>query len=329
MGTVLDFFAQGRFVGAKPREEIKANDLKQINALQKTGWLDIQRKRDGYGTYVPISDRRVNLFSRLNTAWTGKFPSIEEELRSMNIPNETILCAETTATNKLGHDDPHLFGRFARTNRDGSILLQKGFAPVRMSLFDVLVHNGRDLSNETYENRLDILQNICARSTDRVSVVERVEHSFADAQDIVKRLQWEGIIVRDLRSKTAFRTDGNSADPPRPDGCWKWKPFQEADFVALRWIPSDSKKYKGLVRDLVIAQYDPRTGELVDWGVCGVGLSDEQKQRLTDDSLYPFVVQIKFELRTKNNRLQKASIMRIRDDKRPEECFYPPMPLAA
>lgn len=323
MGTVLDYFTGKQFVGAKPREEITPRDLKRILSLQTRRRLHIQRKRDGYGTYIPISGSSIGLYSRLNTPWTGKFPNLERELRGMQLPDETILCGEMLVRNKKGDDDPHLFGRFARTNRDGSVLLQKGYDPVHLALFDVLKWGGRDVSALPYEERLHIVKEICAKERDHISVAEHVDHSFADAQEMVKRMRWEGLILRDLDAGTSFRTDGNSADPPRPDGTWKKKPFQEADFIAVGWIPSTSKSFKGLVRDFILAQYDSHTGELVEWGAVGNGLTVEQKRFYADDSRFPLVVQVQFELRTKNNRLQKASIMRVRDDKLPAECRYP------
>lgn len=329
MGTVFDLFTRKLFVGPKPREEITPRDLKRILALQKAKRLHIQRKRDGYGTYIPVSGSAVGLYSRQNTAWTGKFTNLESELNGMRLPDETILCGEMLVPNSKGEDDPHLFGRFARTNRTGSILLQKGYDPVHLALFDVLKWGGRDVSALSYEQRLHIVQDICARERDHMSVAEHVDMSYESAQTHGNALKWEGLILRDLDAGTLFRIDGAVTDPPRPDGTWKKKPFQEADFIAVRWIPSDSKKYKGLVRDLILAQYDSRTGELVEWGPVGTGLTDEQKELFTDDSLYPFVVQVKFELRTKNFKLQKASIMRVRDDKTPKECRYPPLPLAA
>ena len=329
MQSILSHFHNKTFVGPKPREEISPPDLQQILSLQKKRRLHIQRKRDGYGAYLPIVGDTVGLYSRQNTSWYGKFEPLEREIRGMRLPDETLLCGEMLVTNKKGHDDPHLFGRFARTNREGSILLQKGYAPVQLALFDVLMYGGRDVSGLRYEDRLGIVHDVANKACDHIRVAEHVKHSFEDAQELVKKMQWEGLIIRDLDAVTQFRLDGNAAEPPRPDGTWKKKPFQEADFIAVRWIPSTSKTYKGLVRDFILAQYDSRTGELVEWGPVGNGLTAEEKRLYADDSRFPLVVQVQFELRTKNNRLQKASIMRIRDDKLPSECRYPPLPIAA
>ncbi len=58
-------------------------------------------------------------------------------------------------------------------------------------------------------------------------------------------------------------------------------------------------------------------------GEGGVGLSAVQKRELMNDALYPFVVEVRFELRKLNNTLKHPVILRIRDDKRPEECIFP------
>jgi ATP-dependent DNA ligase len=131
------------------------------------------------------------------------------------------------------------------------------------------------------------------------------------------------LVLYDAHAGSEYRLDGKTELPPRPDGCWKWKDYAEGDFVATGWVPSTSNRFKGLVKDLLIAQYHPVSGDLVPWGKVGVGLTSSERLQYTDNSLYPMVFEVKFETRTKNNRLIAARILRRRFDKLPRECVSP------
>jgi bifunctional non-homologous end joining protein LigD len=320
LGKPLSFYPfDTRFVGPKPRNEV---DPVWLKATEAAGALGIFRKYDGYGALVPITTHTVDLYSRTCTKWTGRFPAIEADLAGMRIPSETLLAGEMTVDHK-GRNDMDLFGRFARSGIETSIALQRNYNPVQLRLFNVLVYNGRDVSGLPYGDRLSLLEDLCARSSGFVSTIRELGVSFEAAKRLVRKNKWEGLVLYDMRAGTKFRVDGNAKIPLRPEGCVKWKPIVEDDFVATGWVPSDSTSFAGLVRDLIIGQYDPVTKKLIDCGRVGTGLSHADKKRLTDSSLYPFVVQVKFECRTEKHKLKKASIMRIRDDKKPEECVHP------
>jgi ATP-dependent DNA ligase len=184
--------------------------------------------------------------------------------------------------------------------------------------------NGVHYIHLPYQERLEMLNDLLPESVSPlVHVVPPLAMSFEEAKMQVGLQKWEGLVLSSKDAGSEFHIYGPKKAPPRPDGCWKWKPYVESDFVATGWVPSDSKTYFGQVRDLLISQYDPRTKKLVAWGRVGKGLNAEQKKRLADDSLYPFAVEVKFDARTENSRLVGATILRERFDKRPEECFTP------
>lgn len=321
MAQSLSFYPSfdTRFVGPKPRKEVDPGWLAEVEAA---GALGIFQKYDGYGTIVPVTNEYVKMFSRTCTEWTGRFPHIEADLRGMGIPSETLLTGEMTVDFE-GKHDPDLFGRFARSKIEKSLALQKHYKPARLSLFNVLVYNGVDVSALPFRDRLNILEDLCARSAGHVSVIKRINKPFAAAKRHARRHKWEGLVLYDMRAGTKFRVDGKSKIPLRPGDCAKWKPDPEDDFVAIGRRISDSVKYKGLVRDLIIVQYDPVTGAQIPCGYVGAGIEAADKKRLMDLSLYPLVVQLKFECRTKAHKLKKARLERFRDDKLPEECLHP------
>lgn len=311
------------FVGPKPVDEPHEDTIRE---WESTGKLIIERKRNGHGGLVAVTGFRhqyIELYSRGIHELTRKFPDIVDELRGMNIPPNTLLAGEMTLSVN-GVDDPDAFNRLAKSSPANAIQKQKGRDPVQFALFNVIVHKGKSVIELPYRDRLDIIGNLVARHrVTNVNVVQVVTQSFEQAKATVKEREWEGLVLYDKCAGSAYRLDGRTDEPPRPDGCWRWKPYKESDFVATGWIPSESKKFKGLVKDLLIAQRDPVTKQLVSWGKVGLGLSDAERREFADDSLYPMVFEVKFLRRTSNNRLISASILRPRTDKDPEDCFSP------
>lgn len=311
------------FVGPKPIDEVPRERIQELETANK---LVIERKRNGHGGLVAVTGFRhqyIELYSRGVHELTGKFPDLVDELRGMNIPPNTLLAGEMVLSVN-GVDDPDAFNRLAKSSPANAIRKQKDGDPVRLALFNVIVHKGKSVIKLPYGDRLDIIRELADKyRVKNVNMVQVVAQSFAQAQVTVKERGWEGLVLYDRGAGSGYRLDGRTDEPPRPDGCWRWKPYKESDFVATGWVPSDSKKFKGLVKDLLIAQRDPVTKQLVSWGKVGLGLSAAERREFADDSLYPMVFEVEFLRRTPNNRLISASVLRQRGDKTPEECFSP------
>ena len=308
---------------AKPIEEAPAST---IDELEANGELIIERKRNGHATLAAITgcrDLPVGVYSRGIRPLTTHFPHHVESLRAMDIPHDTLLQGECTFS-ESGIERPEAITRFAGSLSRRSVALQDELGVPTFSLFNVLVHKGTSVIHLPYRDRLDIVRELCARRPQPfVDLVEVLDCSSLEAKAQSLKENWEGLVFYDANASTELSLTGKTDQPPRPYGCWKWKDYLEGDFVATGWTRSSSKKFKGLVRDLLIAQYDPHTGELMPWGKVGVGLSAKERALYADDSLYPMVFEIKFESRTKNKKLQSARILRRRSDKAPHECFSP------
>lgn len=309
---------------AKPIEQ-SPHDA--ILKLEQSGQLIIERKRNGHSTLVSLAGTRpgdVGIYSRSIQMLTDKFPQHQEALRSLGVPEGTLLQAENVMADKDGVERSGIITRFAGSGAQRAIALQAELGLSTFAFFNVLVHKHESIAHWPYEDRLALLRDLLAKNQHpALELVEVLEGSLAEIKKKSLAQKWEGLVLYDAKAPTEFRVDGNHDRPPRPHGCWKWKDYLEGDFVATGWIPSTSKRHYGLVKDLQIAQYDPKTGELVHWGKVGIGLSAKERLQYADDSLYPMVFEIQFESRTENNRLTLAQILRRRFDKQPSECFSP------
>jgi ATP-dependent DNA ligase len=311
-----------QFVGPKPIETSAGVDL---NELERQGRLHIERKRDGHGglvTSTGLVQPEVCLYTRTGNGTTSHFPTLIEDLRSMNIPADTLLAHEMIVECE-GVDSQAAYSSIVKSNPARAIALQKEGRRVQIRFFNVIVHRGKDVIHLPYRDRLDIMEEIVsAHPLPHIGLAEEVRLPFAEATAHSVAQKWEGLVVYDLDAPSEYRLDGRSDQPPRPYGCWKWKKHLEGDFVVYGWVPSTAATRKGMVKDFLIGQYD-RQGKLVECGRCSLGLSSKQRQIFTDDSLYPMVAEIQFERRTPKNRLINAQILRLRDDKSPHECVVP------
>lgn len=310
------------FVGPKPIEYAPDSVFEEI---ESRGDLITQRKRNGYNTLVPVTGRsksQVAFYSSHINNVTPKFPALEDEVRSINIPADTLLVSEMAAEVK-GVDSLELYTSIIKSRQAQAIALQK-VHPVKLALFNVLVHKGKSVAHLPYGDRLDIIQNLLAKHQGpHVSAVEVLEVPFAQAVSLSRTNKWEGLVLYDRRAGSEYRI-GKRAQAPRPEGCWKRKEYKEGDFVAMSYIPSTAPLHPGAVESIVFGQYD-RHGVLQPWVNCGVGINEKQRRELANSALYPnkMVFELVFERRSKNHKLILAKIKRRRDDKKPYECIEP------
>lgn len=309
-----------KFIGPKPLEQAPLQTLRELEA---TGNLILQRKRCGYCSYTVFGGPDgVNIYSVGINQLSERLPMLVEQLRAHNLPKGTLIAGEVLVSVN-GVDDLGAFGAIAKSNVEKAIAIQRN-RPVQLAIFNIIAHKGKSVIQYPYQDRLELLGDLFGKTpTPSVHVIQPLAVGFDIAKKLVAHEKWEGLVAYSKTAVSEFRTDGVKESSPRPDGCWKWKPFVEGDFVAVGWVPSTSKTFMGQVKDLLIAQYHPHTGELVNWGRVGVGLNSEQRKRLANNALYPLVVEVKFECRTRNTRLISARVMRERFDKTPKECITP------
>jgi len=254
---------------------------------------------------------------------TDKFPHLVKEIALCSFPPGTLVVGEILIEQD-GIDFRDTFGSIASSGIENALRLQKELGLARFVLFDLVVFGGTLLVDEPYTTRLTALQAaLVYHPLEFLSVIEVLDLSFAEAKNRSIKSGWEGLVLYDADAASEIRMDGNFNNTPRPAGSWKWKPIQEDDFVITGWTKSKKGRNKGFVKDFLIAQYHPITGELVDCGKVGTGLTLAARQKYADDALYPMVFEIRFERRTSKNKLDQGCILRQRSDKEPKECILP------
>lgn len=145
------------------------------------------------------------------------------------------------------------------------------------------------------------------------------------ALELAKDLDWEGWVVVDPNATYDDKAYNWRGKAERPKFCAKLKPKFEGDFI-VRWDPDNGigKRGKGKksvgIGSVQSYLYDPRTREEIPVSLIGGGLSEEDVLGLADPNLYPMVWQVEYTSWTKSGSLQFPEFLRVRDDKKPDEC---------
>ena len=305
------------FVMAKPVQQDSGKQEAVIRWLEEKSQLIITRKRDGWKTYNINAGGEIKIYTDKPRDITDCLPHLNKELGSLRLPPKTFLVSEGLMM--VGNKDNR--GKVPgvlSASKEKTVENQKKFGPMSLMVFDIAFWGGEYLLNKPYSHRLGLIQKILRKTKcQHISSPEVLDMSFAEAQKVVAKQDWEGLVLYDTNFTSSFRLDGK--DPERPTGCYKWKPIKEDDFIAYDWKISD--KIAGQLKEVLIAQIDPETKTLFDCGKFG-GFDTAIRERLKNMD-YPFVVQLQFVARTESGKLQEARFVSLREDKKTDNCIAP------
>jgi ATP-dependent DNA ligase len=311
------------FVLGKPVDR-HSYDEKEIYELEKRGDLIITRKRDGWKIYATIKGGTVRLYTAGGNEIDGRLDHVKKDLLACKIPSPALIAGEGVID--IIHDDIGKVGSIFNANLKRSLELQKEYGKIRFMPFGLIHWGGRSVISDPYEKNLSRLGSALCHFYELVRAgltyitpIHILTMSFDEAKKLVVEKGWEGLVLYDRNFANNFVLDGTS--PDRPSGCYKWKPIFEDDFIARSWIPSP--KNPSVVKDVVLFQKDPATGKEFLCGKFGT-FSKKLKKELADDSKYPFVIQLEFDARyPKSGKIRGPRYVRIRTDKRVEDCISP------
>lgn len=304
------------FVLAKPITQ-EGYDASVIYGLERNRRLLITRKRDGWKMLALVdSKREVHLYTDGINEIDSRLDHIKEEIRTLKISRNTLLVGEAV----VDIDDQDDLGKVTsifHSSEEKSLILQKAYGKIRFMIFaGISLDNKKNNVWPFGPTALYSLHNPC-KGLRYVFCVPVLRSTFDEAKNLVIEKGWEGLVLYDRDYQLTYRTDGKS--PKRPEGCYKWKPIWEDDFVVrLRLRRPESN----VLKELVLRQIDPTTGKEFICGKLG-SFTNQMRQNLTKLEL-PFVVQAAFEARyPKSGKIRNARFMRVRDDKPLEQCIAP------
>ena len=330
------------FVLAKPIKQ-KEYDPEEIEKLEREERLLITRKRDGWKLFVEKVKGKFHIYTDGINEITDKLPHIVEELKKLPIPNRTRLVGEGILELQQGiyvKDIRTVAAQIFQRGTQAALDLQFEVGRIKFCLFDIIFWGGKYTLPIEYHarfyagciaslkliyqtKRLAKNHGPINRKSERrrheeefrfVDDVEWINLTLEEAKKLVIEKKWEGLVLYDRNFRSDFRLDGEA--PQRISGCYKWKPIQEDDFIVRSWNPADDEPNR--LKDVNLSQIDPATKEEFSCGKFG-NFSKAMREQLRNAS-YPFVIQLEFESRYPSGKLQSASFMDLRPDKKPEFC---------
>jgi bifunctional non-homologous end joining protein LigD len=285
------------------------------NPFDAKGWV-YEEKYDGYRLLAYKEGQHVSLMSRNDIDYAANYPEVAEAVAKLSQP-ALLLDGEVVVF------DPNNVSRFQ--------LLQQSTSKRVYAVFDCLYADSTDLRRHPLSERREILEKVVGKQKG-LMLSRRLAANGLQAYDAAKRLQYEGLIAKDLRSPYIETRSGY----------WrKIKVKKEDEFVIAGYTaPSGSRKYFGA---LLLGAH--QNGKLLYLGKVGTGFNEHSladlyakfqplvaKQSVLADPprerdvtfLKPkLVAQIAYQEITSDRKLRQPVFLGLREDKSPDEVTIP------
>jgi len=305
------------FVLSKPKKPEQYHES-ELPELEKQKRLIITRKRDGYKMFASVDERGViRLYTDGINEIDNRLWHIKEELAFLKLPKNSLLVGEAIVDNNGSDEFTHVASVFKSSEKNSLVIQnQKSIGHIRFMVFNIIFFDGEPVTLP-YSDVLKLIDTLIPETAVHTFRVPILKMSLEKAKALVEKGGWEGLVLYAKDYVISYRMDGK--DPQRTKGCYKWKPIKEDDFIVRSRIIRPGTE---IVKEIILLQIDPDSGEEFDCGKLG-GFTKKMREFLADNSIYPLVVQVEFELRFRSGKLRNARFARIRTDKRAEDCIAP------
>lgn len=268
----------------------------------------IEPKYDGIRLIAIKDDSGVRFLTRSKRDITEKLQYLREEFAA--VPRNTVLDGELTLRfdgkrEELGNIQKVIGSTPERANK----IVEEIGKPV-YNVFDILFYGGESVHEFPLERRLWDLEEV------ESEFIKPIEEVYGlSLEDAFRKVTWkggEGIVIKDLTR-------------PYGESFWmRWKSVNTVDLVVMGFNPP-SGRYAGrpVAGSLQGFQFDPQSQSFRR--VASIyGLSDVERARFyeifTKNPQTKIVVEAKYSHRFPSGGFRFCSLLRVRDDKLPEEC---------
>jgi bifunctional non-homologous end joining protein LigD len=323
ISTSVDLFQKIKPMLAHPFE--KAFDDKE--------WV-FEVKWDGVRAILFKNNREIRIQSRNGNDITRRYPEVVSAAKlSLGSCKSAILDGEIVVLNENGVPDFHTHQHRMHVQSLHEIMALSVEYPSTYYVFDILYKEDQNAKGLGYLERRDLLSSTL-KTNDTIKISEFIEEKGTQILASSKELKLEGIVAKHKGS--VYREGIRSKD-------WlKIKNTKTQDCVIIGYTEGLGSRVNHF-GSLVLAVHSAKEKKLKFVGHAGTGFNDqtlgemyaklkelETKSRPVDVVPYlnrattwlkPILVaEVKFDEWTPDGILRAPVFMRLRDDKRPEEC---------
>ena len=175
-------------------------------------------KLDGYRALAFKKAGKIHLRSRNDNDFNARFTGIVEALAPL--PNDTVIDGEVVALNDDGRPSFNTLQNYGSAG-----------APLHFYVFDLLVLDGRDVTNEALEARRRLLEKrVLPKLSEPIRYSPVLKASLKDLIESVKAQGFEGLVAKSRDSKY---------EPGLRSGAWqKMRVNQGQELVIAGYTPS-------------------------------------------------------------------------------------------
>jgi len=149
----------------------------------------LELKLDGYRALAIKSAGKVQLRSRNDNDFNGRYPGIVKALAAM--PDETVIDGEVVALDAEGKPDFNTLQNFGSAG-----------APLHYFIFDVLILKGKNVMDEPLVKRLELLEkHVFPQMDEPIRYSPVLEGSLKDLIQSVKAQGLEGLVAKRINSR--------------------------------------------------------------------------------------------------------------------------------
>ncbi len=311
----------------------KQGDKDIFNRKSLAGFI-FEPKFDGTRVLIYKEGNDIELINRREKDITFKYPELLEIPRNIKC-SSCVLDAELVILDKEGRPDFNLLQQREQLDNKIAIEVRSKTMPATLFVFDILEKDGQSLVDKPLGERKRILAEII-KSSPFISLTPYT----TKGKELWKQIQeqgMEGMIAKELGSR--YEQGKRS---------WAWlkiKNLNTVDAIIVGYTEGEGER-KAFFGSLVLAAYVPDKGELIYIGNVGTGfdkktlkklikkmkklktekpaLSEEQQERIKEKVTWikpELIAEIKYLELTKDRELRAPSFLRLRFDKKLEDCI--------
>ncbi len=264
-------------VVATPILMARANRLSSgDDIIEKVGPCSIESKYDGLRLQVHKKNNAIRLFSRNLEDLTPMFPDIIEAIKEQITAKEVIFEGEVVSYNPQTGVSM-AFQQTMQRRRKYDIAQKAEEIPVKLFVYELLFHEGKNYIHEPYTLRKACLKKIVEPGNAIIYAQETLTSDGASIEKLFHKSVvegYEGIIAK--------RLDGVYQAGMRG---WNWIKFKRAmskkltdtfDVIVMGYTKGEGKRTVFGVGQFLTGVYDEKKEKFVTISKIGTGLTDEQ-----------------------------------------------------